>query len=231
MDQVRRLRAEGRSPKEIARLLGLRPAAVAPIVRTLAREEAAAAPEPAVTGCWVSRGWNTRLTVSGHEDWPTGPSNNPGAEGLACVVVARRHKPQRLTVCGYLVDVFCLGVKNTIGPRIMNDRELPGFLEMFFNSIHLGQPPLDAPLDLAQHLVLGAVDHARALGFEPHADFRATAAQLGAWQETSAITFGRDGVPNYISGPDDNPNAIMRTLRKTVGDGNFHFTTGISPDW
>jgi hypothetical protein len=30
---------------------------------------AAAEPEPAVVGCWVSPGWSAALTVDGHEDW------------------------------------------------------------------------------------------------------------------------------------------------------------------
>jgi hypothetical protein len=37
---VRRLRAEGYAPKEIARALGVRPAVVAPLVRMIAAERA-----------------------------------------------------------------------------------------------------------------------------------------------------------------------------------------------
>ena len=55
-DRVRELRACGYSPKQIAKTLDFRPAVVARLVRMLAVEEAAAAPEPAVVGCWVSPG-------------------------------------------------------------------------------------------------------------------------------------------------------------------------------
>jgi IS30 family transposase len=54
--RVRQLRAAGRSPKQIARALGVRPATVAPLVRTLAQQDAATQQEPAVVGCWVSPG-------------------------------------------------------------------------------------------------------------------------------------------------------------------------------
>jgi hypothetical protein len=35
-------------------------------------------------------------------------------------------------MCGYLADVYCLGVKNALGPQIMNERDLPAFRPRFF---------------------------------------------------------------------------------------------------
>jgi hypothetical protein len=220
--RVRELRAAGRSPKQIARALGVRPAAVAPLIRTLAQQDAAGQPHP-VVGCWVSPGWSTALTVEGHEAWPDVATPAGGPEGVACVVVARRHRPQRVSVCGYLVDTYCLGVKNALGPQILNERDLPAFLRRFFGGFDEVAAPLPAPLELARHLVWGAVDYARQLGFEPAPDFAAAAGHLGPWQETSAITFGRDGVPFYVSGPYDDPTKVLRTLTGAVGEGNFHY--------
>jgi hypothetical protein len=231
--RVRELRAAGRSPKEIARALGVRPATVAPLVRTLAQQDAATQPEPAVVGCWVSPGWSTALAVDGHEDWPDATTRDEGPEGVACVVVARRHRPQRVSVCGYLVDVYCLGVKNALGPQLMNERDLPAFVHHFFNPFHQVAAPLEAPLELGRHLVCGAVDYARQLGFEPAPDFDQAAEHLGPWQETSAITFGRHGVPFYISGPFDNPTRVIRCLTSSVGEGNFHYIAhiGAAASW
>ena len=225
LDRVRELRAAGRSPKQIARALGVRPATVAPLVRAIAQETTAAAPEAPVVGCWVSPGWSRGLTIAGHEDWPDTSPSREGTDGLAGVAVARRHRPHRVSVCGYLLDVYCLGVKNALGPRIMNERDLPAFLHTFFASFEEVQAPLDAPLEMARHLVWGAVDYARRLGFEPAPDFGPAAGHLGQWEETSAITFGRDGEPFYVQGPYDNPNTVLRTLTKSVGKDNFHFAT------
>jgi hypothetical protein len=225
-EQVRALRAGGSSPKEIARALGARPAEVTAIVRALAAESAAG--EPAVVGTWISHGWSAGLTVDGEHDWPDVSRSDAEQRGMACVAVARRHRPQRVSVCGYLVDTYCLGVKNALGPRIMNDRELPAFLEMFFSAIQDGEPPLEVPVELGRHLVCGAVDYARGLGFEPHADYAATAGHLGSWTGPSAITFGQDGMPMYVSGPHDNPRAVLRTLTRTVGEGNFHYLVPMS---
>lgn len=225
-EQVRTLRAAGNTPKEIARALGARPAEVAAIVRDLAAGSAAG--EPAVVGTWISHGWSAGLTVDGDHDWPDVARADDEQQGMACVAVARWHRPRRVSVCGYLVDTFCLGVKNALGPQIMNDRDLPTFLEMFFGAIQDGEPPLEVPVELARDLVCGAVDYARGLGFEPHADYAATAGHLGSWSGPSAITFGQDGTPMYVSGPHDNPRAVLRTLTRTVGEGNFHYLVPMS---
>jgi hypothetical protein len=73
----------------------------------------------------------------------------------------------------------------------------------------------------AQQVVLGAVEYARGLGFSPHADYATCAGHLGEWDGKCDITFGRDGKPTFIQGPYDNPKRILKTLRKSVGEGNF----------
>jgi hypothetical protein len=67
-----------------------------------------------------------------------------------------------------------------------------------------------------------AVDYARELGFEPHPDFAGCVSHLGPW-DGSDITFGREGKPTYIEGPYDDTAGIIRTLRRSVGDDNFHY--------
>jgi hypothetical protein len=220
LERVRELRAGGSSPKEIARALGVRPAVAAQLVRQVARQAVEADPEPLVVGCWVSDGWSAGLDVAGDRDWPDRVRED-GESGLVQVAVARRHKPQRVSVCGYLVDTYCLGVKNALGPELMNERDLPGFLATYFSAIQSSSPAAEAPLELVRHLVWGAVEYARELGFAPHPDFASTAGHLGSWDETSAITFGRNGRPLFVQGPHDNPKAVIRTLTDSVGHGNF----------
>ena len=220
VDRVRALRAQGRSPKEIARATGARPSEVTRIVRELGRD-AYAAEAGTLVGTWVSRGWSAGLTVpSDRPDWSADDAD-AGLEGLVSVLVARRDRPQRLSVCGYLVDTYCLGVKNALGPMVMGDRELPDFRRIFFQSME----SVGAPDGLAPHLVFGAVDYARSLGFEPHPDFAAAAGPRGDRPDSSALTFGRDGVPTFISGPDDDPQRVIRTLTRTVGAEGFQAVT------
>ena len=219
VERVAELRRDGRTPKEIARALGLKPAEVAPLIRAVGA--ATPAREAELVGCWVTDGWSEGLTVNGHPEWPgVQAATEDGESGLLGVLVAREHG-SGVSVCGYLVDAWCLGVKNATGPKTMERRKLPDFVSTFFRTF--SRPPVSAPLDLARHVVFGAVDYARGLGFEPHPDFAKCAGHLGEWGGSSDVTFGRDGKPVYIQGPHGDVYAIMSTLRKTVGNGNFDF--------
>jgi hypothetical protein len=129
-----------------------------------------------------------------------------------------------VSVCGYLVDVYCLGVKNAIGPEVMPERDLYTYRRWFFGAFP--DEPLEAPIELAQHLVFGSVEYARSLGFDPHPDFEATASHLGSWTGPSTIEFGRDGKPYYVEGPYDNANRILETLSRTLGRDQFLFLVG-----
>jgi hypothetical protein len=122
-------------------------------------------------------------------------------------------------VGGFLLDVWCLGVKNAMPPKPMTPRQLAEHKNTYFNNFG-GQ--VQVPAELAQALVFGAAAYARELGFEPEADFNAAAALLGQPAGSSPIRFGRDGEPFYVSGPYDDVEAIMQTLRRTAGRDSFH---------
>jgi hypothetical protein len=219
LDDVRRLRSEGWSPKAIARALGVRPAEIAPLVRQAAAEAATPAEIPELAGCWISPAWSRDLLVERREGWDDVDLGPDGPAGIALVFVARAVTRDRVSACGYLVDTFCLGVKNTIGPARMARADLPAIVRTYF--IAFPAPPLAAPIDLAQHLVHGAVAFAGHLGFAPHPDFRTVRGHLGELREPCAIRFGQRGRPLYVAGPHDDPLAVMKTLRASVGSDGF----------
>jgi hypothetical protein len=221
--QVRVLRDRGLTPRLIARKLGVPLSTVGPVVAAIAAQRT---PSDEVVGCWVSPGWSRELVVAPDRAWPDGDYGRNDATGIAGVLIARRHRHDKVSVCGYLVDVHCLGVKNAIGPRAMDMWELARFTGRFFGAFD--GDPVPAPLELAQHLVLGAVEYAQGLGFEPHQDFGTAAGHLGKWTGPSAITFGRDGKPFYMQGPYDDPYAVIQTLNRTVGRDNYHYVMAVA---
>jgi hypothetical protein len=221
LERVQLLREQGRSPKQIARVLGVRPAEAARLVRAAAASARAETPERPVVGCWISPTWSTGLIIGDHPGWPLHEDPAAGTDGLAAVLVAREHRYDKVSVCGYLADVYCLGVKNALGPEIVDEPSLRRFCERFFSGYD--DDPIEAPIELAREVVLGSVEYARGLGFEPHPDFAAAEGHLGAWTGSSTITFGKDGKPFYVSGPYDDPRPILRSLERAVGQGNFDY--------
>lgn len=225
------LRAAGNTPKQIARTLGIpRSRAVSLIQGSPSpRSDRTAIPGKRLIGCWISRQWSNGLTITDRPaDWIDDPDLPPLARGagLPSICVIREHTDSEASVCGYLVDTYCQGVKNAVPPSIVDRRDLPEFVADFFTAYHTD--PLAAPITLAQDLILGAVDYAASLGFDPHRDFYLAKPHLGSWQPPSRIQFGLHGRPYFQQGPYDNPSRIMRTLDRSVGPGNYGFTASIT---
>ena len=238
LEEVRGLRRRGYSPAEIARVLGLSKAEAARLGRIVACERDGASTTGAdgatndrgpgrQVQCWVSPGWRHGLRIEGHADWPddAGAPAEAGDSGVALLLAAAPDGHNRLSVSGYLIDTWCLGVKNALGPKRMARRDFDALRRAYFAPWQ--SPGISVPVELAQDLVLGAVEYARRLGFEPHAEFGRARRMLGAWAGPSAITFGRDGMPYYVNGPYEDPERVLATLERSVGRGGFRFTVSL----
>jgi hypothetical protein len=241
LDQVRSLREREFTPAEIARALGIGKAKAVRLARTVATESKHAGSDRHQPGadrsvapkrstgarCWVSPGWRDGLQVDGRFDWPGagGAPADASDSGVAFVLLALPGSRDRLSVCGYLVDTWCLGVKNALGPQWQSPADVAALRRVYFRPWESDGVPV--PLEFAQHLVLGAVEYARSLGFEPHPDFKQARPALGPWHAPSAITFGYNGKPLYINGPYDDPDTMLATLERSVGRDGFDFVLSL----
>lgn len=223
--RVQEMRERGSTPKGIAKVLGLRPSEVAPLIRKAAALQTPADPaDRALLGCWINQGWSAGLGLDDVPEWAAADpirALDHSTAGMAQILIARQDRASRATVCGFLVDVHCLGVKNTTELMHMGAGSIDDYRRTYFSAFD--GAPLAVSLELAQHVVHGAVAYARGLGFEPHAGFATTAPYLGTPSGDTPIVFGREGKPFYMAGPHDNPSAIVRTLEASVGAGNYDF--------
>lgn len=231
--RVRALRAAGSTPKQIARALGIPRSKALSLVHSgpNPRPVRGADPEKPLIGSWISRQWSNGLTIENRpSDWIDDDDLPPLAmgAGLPSVAVVREHSDNEVSVCGFLVDTYCQGIKNAVPPRRMDRNDLTGYLTTFFSAYERGALP--APIELAQHLVLGAADYSETLGFDPHRDFYLAKPHLGAWQPPSHIRFGLHGKPYFQQGPYDDPARIMRTLDRSAGPGNYQFSAVIGTE-
>lgn len=118
----------------------------------------------------------------------------------------------------FLVDLYCLGVKDVMG-RLRSIKEF----EMFVPAVYFDGDPEIISSDLAREIVWGGVRYARSLGFEPHPEFEDEKYLLGEEvMPKGTITFGGPhGKPLYVVGPNDMVEEIVQTLEARVGKDGF----------
>lgn len=223
VERARALREDGLPPKAIARALDVKVADVLGLFNSAALIAGTDEPQ-----CWVNAGWSSHLGLERAPQWRSHDHSAPGSAehvgGLVAVLVAGySSRSTKAHVVGFLLDVWCLGVKNSLPPKAMSRRQLAEHRQAYFSS-HGSHHQI--PAELARELVFGAAAYARSLGFEPDADFDAAASVLGEPIEPSQIRFGRDGSPFYVSGPYDEPRDVLEILTHSAGEGNFDYSVG-----
>jgi len=141
---------------------------VTDIVRAMAAERGATGDEHEHVEYLLNGGRSTGLKIIGHHPEWHDPATDESIGGLVTALVARRRHRRGATVCVYLLDVYCLGIKNAMGPDHDGRAGAPSTHDHAFGGYEA--PPMPAPIEFVRELVLGAADYARQLGFAPHPD-------------------------------------------------------------
>lgn len=147
-------------------------------------------------------------------------STNLSEEGLGTLTIARQEAEGRLVVGVYLVDVLCLGIKNTFW-----DALTPGEYKELIKKIETHETMRSVAPACVVKVISGAVGFAQSFGFRPHADFRHTAKLLEGIDPSACpeeFTFGREGRPYYVQGPNESPMEVKAIAEQAVKAGG-HF--------
>jgi hypothetical protein len=160
---------------------------------------------------------NPTIRLGAADSWPIVASlapNNLWDLGMGQLVLARRAPGGKLACAVFLVDVYCLGVKNAFW-RMMDNA---AYKESIAKLDRCGRLQEVTPEFFAK-LVYGAVEYAQSAGFGPHPDYR-TARLLLAGIDPSRcpdeFEFGKNGKPLYIEGPDDGSLPQIRAFRNRL---------------
>ena len=141
-------------------------------------------------------------------------------------IVAIRQSRSGPMACLFLVDTYCLGIKDSY---LIKEFDLEAFREDERQHDYQTISPAKA-----LKLISKSIEYARGIGFEPHRDALTCSlifSDVDATECTEEFEFGSDGKPLYTNGPRDSRERqvmIMKTLAK-LGDGNYHFLLG-GPD-
>lgn len=136
--------------------------------------------------------------------------------GRARVLVVREQRDGRLVVGRFEVDVWCLGL---VSAEVCADVGVTAYNRLRAETF---ADPVACTPELAASIVLGGIDYAARLGFEPHPAWNIAQHVLPPRpRRGEAIEFGRDGKPCYVAG-NDNDEQILTQLESKLGADAFN---------
>lgn len=141
-------------------------------------------------------------------------------DGLGQLVLARQAPHGRVAFAVYLVDVFCLGVKDCLW-KLTSQADYEATLQKLNSRFPLEKV---SPEYFAK-LIFGAVDYARSFDLAPHPDFRHARLMLHGIEPSlcdETFEFGQNGKPHYISGPYESTERAQSIARR-IAEAGGHF--------
>lgn len=144
-------------------------------------------------------------------------------QGMASIIISRQQPDGNLLFGVYLVDIFCLGLKNTFCNADFSMRKYKTELR---EQIYRNEGFVDCPISLAHNIIYGAIEFAAQLGFKPNKDFKLSQYVLedkNTVEPCDDVEFGKDGKPFYVTGPEDNVEYVLKQLESTAGKESFDF--------
>ena len=144
--------------------------------------------------------------------------------GIGMVILTRKTSRHKLALAGFLVDSYCLGVKDAFF-READEAEM----EELIDGLETTAPFEAVDPSYARKLLRDAVAYARSLGLAPAADYAAIEPLFGDAAADACdvqFEFGFQGKPLYVPGPTNSPTEIRRQidhLRRRLGADGFVF--------
>ena len=151
-------------------------------------------------------------------------SMNWQEDGLAQIFIVREHSNENITVGMYLVDIFCLGLKDTFFRFNISTTEYEGIVDQVSQEMEL----IPVNYVLAHNIIYGAIGYAEDYGFKSHKDFTKTTQFILDEDDDNVelvdLEFGHNGKPFLIIHDEDQPYMrYLHTLEETAGVGNFEY--------
>ena len=146
--------------------------------------------------------------------------------GFGHVIVARFKLSGEAEAGVFLVDVYCLGVKDAFFAKVSESEYDTRILARIMET---GGGKKSLSPACARKLVEGAVQYAQSLGLAPHPDYKKACRVFGGIRPEEcdrAFTYGQDGKPLFVQSPNDSPefvHHVMTTLSHRLGTEGFHY--------
>ena len=136
--------------------------------------------------------------------------------GEGTVIVVRRHPNDKFTLATYLLDIFCLGVKDTFYRLRLDEFEYEEYLDKFTS-----MDVTEITYNEAHNWIYGAIAFAEEAGIAPHKDFNVTQYMLEEDTEDIPLieyNYGKDGKHFLVAMSQLELSRYIPILKKNLGD-------------
>jgi hypothetical protein len=150
-------------------------------------------------------------------------ANSVWHSGMGHLMISRDLKSGEIAVVVFLLDVYCLGVKDCFSTI-----QWPQGYQEFIDKLNYNEDGFhDVELAYAKSLLNSVIEYARQFKLEPHKDVYKLLPFLGNIETGNyEFEFGQEGKPLYIPGPNETQGDIrniMKKLEKYAGQGNYNY--------
>ena len=145
--------------------------------------------------------------------------------GIFHIVVTRRHTGGRISMALFMVDMFCVGVKESFFRLRLEQEELDDMLD----TTDWGFTFLECSYEEAHNRIYGAIAFAEEGGIEPDKSFALT--QYFLEEDTDDIPFidydyGSNGQHLLVCDSQLEASRYLPALRRTLGEDGFKYVIG-----
>lgn len=145
---------------------------------------------------------------------------------MANVIVTRENAQRKITAGFFLVDTYCLGVKDAAWTVNEYPTEFEDVLDGYRGSSGLDEISYEE----AHNLIYGAIGFAEDAGIKPHKDFALASYVLE--EDTDDVPlieyeFGYKGKHHLVIGEHRKEAVYLDLLRRNLGEDNFTYIDAI----
>ena len=136
--------------------------------------------------------------------------------GEGTVIVVRRHPNEKFTLAIFLLDIFCLGVKDTFYRLRLDEFEYEEFFDKYTS-----MEVKEITYNEAHNWIYGAIAFAEEAGIAPHKDFNVTQYMLEEDTEDIPLieyNYGKDGKHFLVAMSQLELSRYIPILKKNLGD-------------
>lgn len=132
--------------------------------------------------------------------------------GMGTLILARGASVGPVFFSAFLLDTFSCGVKDVMASTMEGEQ-----LETYLDVLNKATPLVPVASSYARKLIRDLVKWSATLGFHPPREFKALERLFGDVDPHACqteFTFGHDGKPLFMSGPNDSLGSAIRHVEK-----------------